>query len=152
MRTAVLALLVENVPNFMLPNLPKQKKKREAEFGLKFRLWLLEHRDLFPSSAVFELKQTQTDRIPFKSVEIHQLVSLRMSSNNDGVMYKIPDDSRSVKPYDYFYIKNAYAYVVIKFPKHFSIISIDSFIGEQNNCGKTSLTSDRARQIAWMNV
>ena len=48
----------------MMPNLPKQNKHKEADFGLKFREWFSKNTDKF-ISCTFELKQTTTDSFSF---------------------------------------------------------------------------------------
>lgn len=120
-------------------------KKREAEFGKQFRAWIKAQKDL-PSSA-FELKQTTIDYISFSALQEHQEYAL-LAASREGLLYKAPDDSRGVKPFDFFYIKKAPAFVVIKYPKGFEGIAIENFIAEREKSQRKSLTYERAKQIS----
>jgi penicillin-binding protein-related factor A (putative recombinase) len=119
--------------------------KREAEFGLLFRHWLRSVKWL--GSSAFELKQTTTDSIPFSDVQEHQIVALQ-AAKGDGLLYKIPDDSRGVKPFDFVFMQTVQAYIVIRFPNLFCLIPVDRFTEERDISERKSLTSARARQIA----
>jgi len=103
-------------------------KKREADFGTYFRHWLKSH-PMY--SGAFELKQTTGKSLPFPDVQEHQIEALQAASSRHGILYKAPDDSRGIKPFDYFYLRNAPAWVVIKFPDAFHIISISNFVEEK---------------------
>lgn len=120
--------------------------KREAHFGNKFRAWLRSQKD-FPSSA-FELKQTTIDYIPFSDVQEHQVYALLASKTREGILYKAPDDSRGVKPFDFFYLHKSCAFVVIKYPKSAEVIDIDVFLMEKERSTRKSLTSKRAQEIS----
>ncbi len=121
-------------------------KKREAEFGVLFRHWLKAN-PMY--SCAFELKQTTTDRLPFSAVKQHQIEALWAVKFNKGILYKIPDDSRGIKPFDMFYLRNAEAYIVIKYPNFFVLIDPETFILERDVLNKEkSLTSKRAKEIA----
>lgn len=118
--------------------------KREAEFGRLFRHWLNENR--MPSAA-FELKQTTTNRLPFSSVKEHQLNAL-LAVKKESLLYKIPDDSRGIKPFDMVYLHMACAFVVIRYPEVFVVIDVEKFIEEMEWSSEKSLTSERAIIIA----
>ena len=119
--------------------------KREAQFTLLFRHWVMAQDNL--RSAAFELKQTASDSLPFDAVKDHQIAALMASKS--AFLYKIPDDSRGVKPYDMVYLADAEAYVVIKYVDCFVLIEVEDFILERDIFSKRkSLTSDRAKQIA----
>lgn len=77
---------------------------------------------------------------------------LTAASTYLGLLYKAPDDSRGVKPFDLFYLKNAGAWIVVKYPGQFSVISKDAFISERNRSKEKSLTKERAEAIAWRTV
>lgn len=119
--------------------------KREAEFTRLFRHWL--RANPMDSSAAFELKQTTGDSLPFSDVQEHQLDGL-LAAENSGLLYKAPDDSRSVKPFDLFYLRGAPSYVVIRYPKFFVLIKTELFIEEKETSARKSLTGKRAREIA----
>lgn len=121
-------------------------KKREAQFTLLFRHYL--KANPIQNSAVFELKQTINDSIPFNVVKDHQINALKSVKSKYGFLYKISDDSIGIKPFDMVYYFNSPAFVVIKYPECFVIIDIDDFILERNTSKRKSLTSDRATKIA----
>lgn len=123
--------------------------RREAEFQTLFRHWLRSRK--YFHTAAFELKQTRTESIPFSDVQAHQMAALQ-AAKTDGMLYKIPDDSRGIKPFDMVYLKKVHAFVVIRYPSFFCIIDIDVFIKEKMHSSRRSLTSDRARTIAQMSV
>lgn len=120
-------------------------KKREASFTLRFRAWL---RANPMHSGAYELKQTETHSLPFDAVKDHQVDALVASKSKDGFLYKIGDDSRGFKPFDCFYLRNSFAWVVIKYPTLFVIIDIDAFLLEKQRSSRKSLTSMRAVDIS----
>lgn len=122
--------------------------KREANFTELFRHWLKAH-PMY--SAAFELKQTRTTSLPFVAVKEHQLTAL-MAAKLEGILYKIPDDSRGIKPFDLVYLRHAYAWVVIKYPKAFYIIDVEMFMHEKALSARKSLTDHRAREISTITV
>lgn len=123
--------------------------KREANFGTLFRHYMRAHP--FAESAAFELKQTREDSLPFSDVQPHQIDAL-LAVKHSNLLYKAPDDSRGVKPFDFFYMHQALAYVVIRYPDFFCIIDIDKFIDEDKRSQRRSLVSFRARQISTLVV
>lgn len=120
-------------------------QKREANFTLRFRHWLKANPSI---SAAYELKQTTTDSIPFSAVKEHQIEALQAVKSPHGLLYKAPDDSRGVKPFDLFYLRNTAACVVVKYPREFSIIDVDMWVTEQKRSKRKSLTCARAREIS----
>ncbi len=126
--------------------------KREAKFTQLFRHWLKANPDFTHLSAAFELKQTTSSSIPFSAVEEHQIDALCAAQGTGGILYKAPDDSRGVKPFDLFFLKRARAFVVIKFPKHFEIITIGTFLLERDKGERKSLTAGRAKEISVVSV
>lgn len=126
--------------------------KRESKFGQTFRHWLKSEPLRFSYGAAFELKQTST-ALPFDAVEEHQLDALLAVAESDkGMLYKIPDDSRGIKPFDMVFMRKAPAYVVIKYPKHFEVITVGTFIHEKKISNRKSLTAQRAREISVVSV
>jgi len=123
--------------------------RREAKFTVLFRHWL---RANPMATSAFELKQTQGNTIPFSCVQEHQIDALLAVKTKHGILYKAPDDSRGAKPFDMFYLRQAYAFVVIKFPGGFELIDIENFLLEKKRSKKKSLTYSRAKEISWMSV
>lgn len=126
-------------------------KKREAKFGLLFRHWHKANKKRMPKRFNFELKQTLKSSIPFSSLRSQQWDYL-LAGKGEGFMYKIPDDSISAKPFDGFWSSETPGYVIIRFPKHFEIIDIETLVLERSTSKRKSLTSDRAKQISIISV
>ena len=121
--------------------------KREANFGLLFRHWLKKEPMI---SAAFELKQTRTNSLPFSAVKEHQIDALCAAASRSGVLYKIPDDSAGIKPFDYCFLKHSLAFVVIRYPRFFCLIEVDAFLNEMERDKKRkSLSSERAKAISY---
>ncbi len=120
--------------------------KRESKFQTLFRHWLRANKSKFPSCA-FELKQTTTDSLPFTAVAEHQEVAME-AAETEGILYKAPDDSRGSKPFDFFWLREADAWVVIRYPNFFCIISRAVFFEEKKISDRKSLISKRAKWIA----
>ncbi len=146
-------LVIEVYVDFILRNLKKKiMQKREANFGLLFRHWHKANIRRMPYHFNFELKQTTKDSISFSDVQEHQIEFLLAGQNGNGLMYKIPDDSRGIKPFDGFFCSNIPGYIIIKFPKYFEIISVSTFVLERDRSKRKSLTSSRAREISVISV
>ncbi len=117
--------------------------KREAKFNTQFNHWL---KSVYKRTGAFELKQTTTDSLPFSDVQEHQISALQAVRHGTFV-YKIPDLGLQ-NPYDVYCMTEQPAYVVVKYPKFFCLIAIDTFILEKERSVRRSLTSVRARDIA----
>lgn len=126
-------------------------QKREAQFTQLFRHWLKANPN-FTTSAAFELKQTGSNSLPFSAVVEHQITGLQAANSSTGILFKLPDDSRGIKPFDLFYLKDCPAYVVIKYPLGFEIITIGTFLREKAISKRKSLTHSRAKEISVVSV
>jgi len=124
--------------------------KKEASFGPEFRSWL--RANPMPTSA-YELKQT-TALLPFSAVKEHQINALLASKlRGKGILYKIPDDSRGVKPFDFFFLNGVFAWIVIKYQKKgFVIIDVETFVLESERSKRKSLDWVRAKAISTIEV
>lgn len=126
--------------------------KREALFTVLFRHWVFSHIQKYAlQSCAFELKQTQKDYINFHEIKDHQIDALLAVKHGEkGLLWKLPDDSRGIKPFDMFYLYKANAYLVIKYPGFFCVIDIDAFITfrDKNKNKIGSLNTSAAKQIA----
>jgi len=120
----------------------------EKTFTSKFNRWLLH--SWLGESAVFELKVTKTNRMPFSAVKPHQIQNL-LAAKNGKVIYKIPDDGFSQKPFDCFYLSKVLAYVVVYFykrgEKRFYMIPVEEFVFRQEAAISKSFTSDEV--LGW---
>lgn len=119
--------------------------KREASATIRFRHYLRAHP--FERTTWYEVKQTRVSNIPFRAVEQHQLDWL-LASKKGTTNYKIPDDSRGVKPVDGIFTKESDAVIVIKYPSCFCIIDVEDFIKAKETSIKKSLTETQARTMA----
>ncbi len=123
-------------------------KKREAKWNSIFNHWIKEK---YKRTACFELKQTETGSLPFSAVKDHQIQAL-LAASGKGLVFKIPDGSFTQSPFDTFSLFNVSAYVVIKYPESFEIITIDNFIYERDRSKRKSLTYERAKAISSISI
>lgn len=101
---------------------------------------------ILKESGAFELKQTETNSIPFSDVLEHQVNSL-LQSKHGVLVFKIPDVGYR-NPFDSFCLSNMPAYVVIKYPDFNCMIDIDDWVHESTISKRRSLTDARAKEIA----
>jgi hypothetical protein len=133
-----------------LPELPKIMQRKEADFGLTFRTWFFENIHHFGSvgKATFELKQTQSDSIPFSCLEDRQIGfadAVRFGKN--GALVRVESGTPGAS--DYIFLKEAPANIVIFFAKKgFVIIAVDLFIMEKNRSKRKSLVWERALSLS----
>ena len=97
--------------------------KKEAKFTTSFASWANRY---IPKPAVFELKQTSKDSLPFDSVKEHQEIAL-LSANEKGFPYKISDQDRRYKPFDLCLFGKQLAFVAIQYPTCWTVIGIKSW-------------------------
>ena len=119
----------------------------EAKCQTKFNHWV---KNVFKKTAAFELKQTQTDSIPFSDVKPHQVDAL-LAVREGNFVWKIPDAGFQ-NPFDSFSMYNEQAFVVIFYPKSFELIPINGFLLERERSKRKSLTYERARAISTISV
>ena len=104
-------------------------------------------------AAVWELKLSKTDSLPFAALKDHQVAGLLQSKTPAGVMYKFPDVGIQQPPFDGFWIRGAeYAWVIVLYyvprkKKEFLYIDIDDFLIEKARSVRKSLTYQRASEI-----
>ena len=128
-----------------LPNLPKQNKKKEADSGLRFRSWFEKHPT--PISCSLEMKDSRgKDYISYKEITQEQIKSGLANKSDKGNLIRI--SSGTIGTADYYYLRNSLAYVVIKYPKFFCLIDIETLNLEIKRSDRRSLTSRRAKEIA----
>jgi len=119
----------------------------EAKCQTKFNHWV---KNVFKKTAAFELKQTQTDSLPFSDVKPHQVDAL-LAVREGNFVWKIPDAGFQ-NPFDSFSMYNEQAYVVIFFKKSFEMIPITGFVLERERSKRKSLTYERAKEISTISV
>jgi len=96
-------------------------QKHEANFGLTFRSWFRANKKQFENS-VFELKDTRGG-VVFRLSEWKekQRNNALACSSDEGVLLRFSSGTPGMA--DYGFYRNAYAYIVIKYPKAFYIIN-----------------------------
>lgn len=127
-----------------MPPLPKQNKKKEADFGVKLHKFYKEN----PSfTCAIEIKQTETDSIPFSEVKEEQLNYALAIRSDKGVLMRIVAVVEGMP--DYIYMRNEPSWICIKYAKRgFVFISPDRFILERDSSKRKSLLWSRACEIA----
>lgn len=97
--------------------------KHEASFGLVFRSWFRANKKKFDSS-VFELKDTRgSATFNVKEWKEEQRDHALACKSDEGNLMRFSSGTTGMP--DYGFYRNAYAYVVIKYPDNFYIIDSD---------------------------
>lgn len=120
--------------------------KHEAKAQTKFNHWL---KEVYKQTAAFELKYTETS-LPFSNLAPHQRDAL-IACHHQTLVYKIPDAGFQ-NPFDCVSLSRIPAYVVVRFPKSFEVISIDVWVKESEESKRRSLTYERAKQISTYSI
>ncbi len=120
-------------------DLPKQHRKREADFGVAFRAWWKLH----PFSGEIELKDTRgKDSLPFSALDPQQ----ELVACADTIL--IRRTMGTVGAADYTGLVRSQYWIAIKYPKAFYVIGMKEFLRERDRSSRKSLTSARAAEIA----
>lgn len=118
-------------------------KKHEANFGLLFRSWFRANKRKFDSS-VFELKETRgAATFNLKEWREDQRDHALACKSDEGNLMRFSSGTTGMP--DYGFYRNAYAYVVIKYPKAFYVIDADDLVRHSGR----SLTEENAE---WLSV
>ncbi len=100
--------------------------KHEANFGLLFRSWFRANKRKF-DSAVFELKDTRgKPNFGLSEWKEEQRTHALACKSDEGNLMRFSSGTTGMP--DYGFYRNAYAYVVIRFPKAFYVIDADDLI------------------------
>jgi hypothetical protein len=117
---------------------------KEKDFSIVFRHWIKAN-PRFTCS--IEMKDTRgKDSLPFSEVKQAQIDWALAISSNKGVLMRTQAVSEGMP--DYVYLRNEPAYIIIKYPKQFSIITIGNFLHEKEKSKRKSLTKERAEAIS----
>lgn len=131
----------------MLPDLPRTTKHREADFGVVFRKWWEKN----PQVGEYEIKDTRgSDSFPFSEFSEEQETVARMATDGRGVLVR--RTTGTVGGADYTGLVHSPYWLVIRFPGHFEVISVGTFLLEKSRSKRKSLTSLRAREISTVSV
>lgn len=123
-------------------------KKKEASQDSLIEAWMRYFLKTHPS-CVIEAKHTRgADSVAYKAMEEHQPVFLR-AAQDEVVVWKIDDVGYRQKPFDFIGVAGAYSFVAVRFDRFIAIISLNVWEEEQKRGERKSLTSARAREIAF---
>jgi hypothetical protein len=129
-----------------LPNLPKKKQRKEAQFQERFSKWL---KSRHGKTGAFELKVSEGNSIPFNALADHQKTALYQVKHS-LFSHKIADLGNR-NPFDCFMLSFAPAWVVVMFHKprqdQFYMCDIDAWCEEERISDRKSLTEDRAKLV-----
>lgn len=120
---------------------------KEKNYQTIFNHWVKEK---YKRTACFELKLSKTNSLPFSAVVPHQIEALKAASDK-GLVWKIPDLGVQ-NPFDCFSLFRVPAFIVIKYPESFELITIDNFCYESDRSKRRSLTYDRAKAISTISI
>jgi len=124
-------------------------RKAEAKFQTEFNKYL---REVYQKTCAVELKHTRgRNCLPFSEVKDHQIRALQIV--NRGVFaYKISDFDMGYKPFDGFCLAGERAFIVIRYPRFFCMIPVETFVLERDRSTRKSLTSSRALDLSTCTV
>lgn len=130
-------------PTSNLPDLPRQLKRKEADFGVEFRHWW----EANPFKGNFELKHTKgKDSLPFSAVEQEQVIVGNAARGTKGILLRLVKGT--IGSPDYIGQIEQPVFIAIRYPHFFCIIPIADFLKEKANSERKSLTSDRAQTLS----
>lgn len=95
----------------------------------------------------WEIKQTTSDSIAFNAISDHQVESL-LAAQDEGITWKYSDADSRIKPFDGSTNPPLIGYVIIKFPKAVTYITINNFVHCRDTIKRKSLTFEKACDIA----
>lgn len=121
--------------------------KRESKFSILFRHWIMANPHVLPRACSIEMKQTTTDSIPYSSLGESQInYASAISESSKGVLVRVLGGGGEP---DYIWLRRQPAYIAVKFPTFFCVISIAVWQNQKvPDKKRKSLTAERARQIA----
>lgn len=122
-------------------------KKLEAHFTtLYITPWLQKN---VWASFPWEVKHSRgKDSITFSSVEDHQIKYLH-NARMSNCVGKISDDSRGQKQFDGYAFHKSEAYLIFVYPEFWCFMDILVYENEERTSTRRSITSDRAKEIAY---
>lgn len=117
-----------------------KRMKQEADSSLIFRHWQKANYKKF-DSCTFELKDTRgSNTFSLRELKEEQRNHALACKGDRGNLMRTVGTTGIA---DYIFMRNAYAYVVIFYPKGFTVIDIDDLIKETKG-----ITWDRAQEIS----
>ncbi len=122
--------------------------KHESKSSVLFRHWLMANPQFTCS---WEVKDTRgLDYISFSEIKQAQIdYGMAIKHSDKGVL--IRTDGVEGLP-DYIYVRKEPAWIIIKYPKSFEIIDVETFAMERYRSKRRSLTYERAQAISVQSV
>lgn len=128
-------------------DLPKQNKKKEANFGTVLREWIMKNPYM---TCTFETKFAHSNNsLPFSDVKDKQIAYAMAVRGDKGVLIRNRDDEGIP---DYTYLRSEPSYIVIKFRSCFVLIDPETWQLESKRSKRRSLTESRAREISNLTI
>ena len=132
-----------------LPELPKHKKQEESNFGVLIAQQYSKGK-IFPYPHQLELKDTYgKDSMLFKEVSDLQIIK-GLKIKHDGILVRntIASSNGTAGIPDYSWTDRRAVYIVIRYPKSWCFIDIDTFVLERDRSKKKSMTEERACELS----
>ena len=132
-----------------LPEIPKYKKQEESNFGVLIAQQYTKGK-VFPYPHQLELKDTYgKDSMLFKEVSDLQIIKC-LKIKHEGVLIRntIVTSNGTAGIPDYSWTDRQAVYIVIRYPKSWCFIDIDTFVLEKERSKKKSMTEERAQAIS----
>ena len=122
-------------------------KKSEANISIVLRHYLKAHP--LPFSCPIEVKTSRgKDSFAFNELKEEQINNALASKSDKGNLIRIA--SGTVGAPDYAYYRNcSFAPIVIHYPSMLAFIDIDDFLKERGSSTSKSLSTERAKVIAY---
>jgi hypothetical protein len=99
--------------------------KHEANFSLIFRHWLKANYHKFESCS-FEMKDSRSKNVFLVSELKEEQRNHALACKSDKGNFMRTTGTTGIA--DYIFLRNAYAYIVLRYPKAFYIIDIDDIL------------------------
>lgn len=126
-----------------LPDLPKQNKHQEADFGVQLKHHIEKTN---PPTSSLEIKDTRgKNTFYYKELKPEQIAFALAISSDKGAWIRTL--GLNGEP-DYVWLRNEPAYIIIKYPKFYCFITVGNFLHEKESNKRKSLTSERAKAIS----
>ncbi len=133
-----------------LPNLPKHKKQEESAFGALIVQEYTTKGRLFPYPHQLELKDSYgKDSMLFSEVSDIQIIKC-LKIKHEGILIRntIASSNGTAGIPDYSWTDKQPAYIVIRYPKSWCFIDIETFVMEKERSKRKSLLESRAIEIS----
>jgi hypothetical protein len=130
-----------------MQDLPIKINRVEANFGLELRDYISKLKEpIFTTTTWLELKDSHgLDYIPFLAVEDIQIAE-GLKTKRTGSLVRVTVGTTGTQ--DYIWRYKDPAYIVIRYPKSWCFIDIETFVMEKERSKRKSLLESRAVEIS----